>query len=322
MATKLRKIKILNPLFMIRDNLMDKLGLFHLKHYLKQRLFFKQLIREDNLLKKKILNKVFLLPSNLITNEITQDDVVVSLTSYGDRIVDALPYALFSLVTQTLLPKKIVVYIDETKWSDENIPAILKEYQRIGVTFCYCEDLRSHTKLLHALKQYPHNPIITVDDDLYYNNHCIEWLYSAYQNSDKLTVLGMWGCIPEKKNGKFLPYSKWKDCKYRNEDSEISFFGVGSCCYPPHIFDDEIFKKEIFLQLCPTADDIWFWAMQERLHIKKEYITPCGFGFHRSVNRIEEYDWGQQGTLMYQNVVQGKNDQQLRNVVEYYQLEN
>ena len=131
----------------------------------------------------------------------------------------------------------------------------------------------------------------------------------------------MWGCVPNKENGKFLPYSQWKDCQYADADSEISFYGVGSCLYPPQVFDDEIFKKELFLNLCPTADDIWFWAQEERLKIKKEYITPHGFGFHRSVNRIEELDLNNTETLMYQNVTNGRNDEQLRAVIEYYNLD-
>ena len=76
------------------------------------------------------------------------------------------------------------------------------------------------------------------------------------------------------------------------------------------------------MKLCPTADDIWFWAMEERLCIKRAYIQPWGYGYNTPVNRIEEYDRNQQGTLMYQNVVYGKNDMQLRNVLEYYHLEN
>ena len=96
---------------------------------------------------------------------------------------------------------------------------------------------------------------------------------------------------------------------------------MGSCCYPPHLFDDEIFKKEIFLKLCPTADDIWFWAMEERLNLKKQYISHYGHGYHRSVNRIEEYDLSQRGTLMYQNVMGGRNDQQLQLILNFYHLD-
>jgi hypothetical protein len=144
---------------------------------------------------------------------------------------------------------------------------------------------------------------------------------SAYDKSDKKTVLGQWGCVPKIQNGKYEPYSTWVDCKYMKEGDEISFIGCCGCCYPPKIFDDEIFKEEIFMNLCPTADDIWFWIMEKRLGIKTKFIDPYGHGYNISVNRIEEYDWDQRGTLMYQNVVEGKNDVQLRSLLDFYQLD-
>lgn len=73
--------------------------------------------------------------------------------------------------------------------------------------------------------------------------------------------------------------------------------------------------------MCPAADDIWFWIMEERQHIKRVYIPQKGNGYHTSVNRIEEYDWSQKGTLMHQNVVEGKNNRQLEALLKYYNLE-
>lgn len=320
MATQLRKYTILHPFFALRDRLMDKTGLFQLKRKIKQRLLLKRLVREDAQLKREINKKIFSFPNDLITNTITNDDIIISLTSYGKRVEDALPYALYSLLTQTVLPKKIVVYLDWDNWSDDRLPAILKKIQSVGVTFSYCEDLRSYKKFIPALKEFPNNPIVTVDDDLYYNPNYMEWMTNAYNQSDKETILGQWGCIPLKKNGKYLPYSKWPDCKLGTKEDEKLFIGCCGICYPPRVFDNEIFNEQIFMQLCPTADDIWFWAMEERLGIKRDYIEPWGHGYHVSVNRIEEYDWTQRGTLMYQNVVEGRNDQQLRKVLEYYKL--
>lgn len=320
MATQLRKYTILHPVFALRDWLMDKTGLFPLKRKIKQKLFFRRLVREDAQLKKEINRIILSLPNDVITNTITHDDIIISLTSYGNRVEDTLPYALYSLLTQTVLPKKIVVYLDRDNWSDDLLPAILRKMQSIGVTFSYCEDIRSYKKLIPALREFPNNPILTVDDDLYYNPNYMEWMTNAYYQSDKETVLGQWGCIPLKKNGKYLPYSQWPDCKLGTKEDEKLFIGCCGVCYPPRVFDGEIFNEQIFMQLCPTADDIWFWVMEERLCIKRDYIEPWGHGYHVSVNRIEEYDWTQKGTLMYQNVVEGRNDQQLRNVLEYYKL--
>ena len=228
MATKLREIKILYPLFALRDFIWEKTGLFDLKKRIKQKLFYKRLMREDAQKKADIAKLIMQLPENLIGKDFNTDDFVFSLTSYGVRVEDTLPYALYSIITQKLQPRKIVVYLDWDNWSDEKLPALLQHLKRVGVDFRYCKDLRSYKKLIPALKDFPNNPIITLDDDFYYNPNYHNWMREAYDASDKHTVLGQWGCIPQRQDGRFLPYSQWIDCKYGDEKSEISFFGC--CC--------------------------------------------------------------------------------------------
>lgn len=316
----IRKSKQLKGLIGFRDLFMTKTGLFKLKAYIKQKIFFASLILSDAKKKMIIKKNINSMQRKAIDSEICKDDIIFSVTSYGKRVKNALPYMLYSVINQTVSPKKVIVYLDEKKWNNNNIPSLLQKLRSIGIEVHYCEDIKSFTKLIPALKEFPDNPIVTLDDDLYYNPRFIQWITEAYNKSDKKTILGQWGCIPEKKDSAYIPYNEWKDCKYGDEHSPISFFGCRGCCYPPHIFDDEIFKKEIFLKLCPTADDIWFWAMEERQNINRAYIKQKGNSYHTSVNRIEEYDWSQKGTLMHQNVVGGKNNEQLIAVVEYYHL--
>lgn len=317
---KLRNIKFFTILFRFRDKMMSSLGLFEQKKKLKQNLFFARINFEDWLKKKKINCKLILLPNNIVGNDFKDGDIVVSVTSYGKRVHDALPYMLYSLLNQTILPKKIVVYLDHDNWSLTNLPWQLKRLQEVGVDVRFCKDIRSYKKLIPALVDFPNNAILTLDDDMYYHRSYMEWMTLAYNASDKKTVLGQWGYIPTKKEGQYIPYNEWPDCKLGSKDDEKSFIGCCGICYPPHIFDDEILREDLFMQLCPIADDIWFWAMQERLNITRQYIDPWGRGYHSSVNRIEEYDRREQGTLTSQNLYGGKNNQQLLNVVEYYKL--
>ena len=300
--------------------LMKQVGYYELKKSIKHQYFLRRLYKEDKLQKRQIEKEVYAINTKCFLDVEKTVDVVCSVTSYGKRVTDALPYMLYSLLGQTMMPKKVVVYLDND-WSDEKLPAILKHFQKIGVEFCYVEDIRSFKKLIPALQMYPNNPIITLDDDFYYNPSIIEWLVKEYEASDKRTVIGSWANIPQKRNGKYLPYHEWMDCKYGNEQSEYALFAGNGTIYPPRIFDEEICNKDVFMNLCPTADDIWFWVMEKRLGINTKLIKGAGFGLHRSVNRIEEYDLTQKGTLFYQNVTQGKNDAQLRAVVEYYKLE-
>ena len=297
---------------------MNFFCLFEVKKKIKQKIFYKKLVKEDKQIKESVYNKIFELKNGLIPGIYSEEDFIISLTSYGNRVENSLPYALYSLVNQTLVPKTIVVYLSQDEWNDNNLPKVLAKFKDVGVEYRFCEDIKSFKKIIPALIDFPNNPIITFDDDFYYDRKYIEFVRSEYDNSDKKTVLGQWGCIPEKKDGEYIPYNKWRDGRQWTDGDPISFFGCG-CCYPPHIFDQEVLNKEVFMKLCPKADDIWLWAMEERLGIKRKYIGRKGM-YHRPVDQIFEYLVGQDNSLTMYNVLNGENDIQLHNLLEYYNI--
>lgn len=322
MALKtLRRYRILTPIFAVRDKVWDSLGLFKIKAAIKQRIFFCRLKMEDALFKRKIRKLIFRMGDGSFLRQSNKANVVVSLTSYGKRVNDTLPCTIYSLLQQSLHPKHIAVFLDDEHWNDRNLPFVLKKLRSVGVEFYFVKDIKSYKKLIPALKRFSKIPIITVDDDFYYNSRTVEWLYSTYEKSDHNTVIGMWGCIVERDNNeKYISYNKWKDCRYGDSSSEYSLFSGYGSLYPNGIFDKEILNEQVFMKLAPTADDLWFWAMEKRLNIKVSLTEPHGYGLHRPINRIEEYDWSQKGTLMFLNVVNGNNDKQFENLVEYYNL--
>lgn len=292
-------------------------GFFKLKKKVKQYFFLRRLQREDKKKKMAITKEVYSWSASVLKSAHNSSDVIVSLTSYGKRVIDSLPFALYSILKQTVLPNRIAVYLDNT-WNMQKLPKILKKYQELGIEFYFVDDIRSYKKLIPALKMFPDNPIVTIDDDFYYNSNLLDWLLSAYAKSDKKTVIGSWSAIEGRRNGHYLPYMQWKDSKYGNKYSEISLFAGNGTIYPPYIFDDEITKHNLFINLCPTADDIWFWAMEKRLAIKIEIISQAGYGLHIPVNRAVTYT--NVGTLYIKNGIEGANNQQLNEVVNYYNL--
>ena len=315
---KFAKTKLFRVIWKIRNHLF-KWGFYEKKAKYQQKRLLRRLVNEDRLLKKEVAAKIYTLPKNMLHPTGKHEDMIVSLTSYGKRLEDAAPYAIYSLFTQTVLPARIVLYLDDEHWNDDNLPDLIKRLRESGLEVRYCSDIRSYKKLIPALKDFPNNPIITTDDDFYYEEHLIERQIQNYKNSDKKTVLGAWGCIPRKVNGQWMPYSTWKDSQYANSKTAISFFGC-CCCYPPHIFDNEILNEEVFMKLCPTADDIWFWIQEQRCGVKTQIVDNINFKANRSVNRIEEYDYSQVGTLFHENVIFGRNDKQLLALVDYYNL--
>lgn len=318
----LRNKVLLQHLFRLRDRMMLRFGLFEFKKTIKRKLFYLRIIIEDWTKKRKIERQIKLLPINMIGQDFNDSDIVVSLTSYGARVADTLPLVLYTLLTQTIKPGKIVVYLDKINWSDEKLPNILRHLQKVGVDIRYCEDIRSYKKIIPALSDFPNNPIVTVDDDFYYDVHMLEWLLNAYQGLPRKSVVGLWACIVAPKEGEYLPYNTWVDCKFKTNDSKFALYTGYGTFYPPHIFDDEVSNSDIFMKLCPTADDIWMWVMEQRLNIPVFLAPNAAIGLHTEINRVHVYFPEQnKDSLYYVNELVGnQNDTQFKNLISYYNL--
>ncbi len=308
----------------LRNTLIEKIY-YKPKRALKYRLYLKNEAKKDDKKRLEIKKKIYELPLNMLDRKNDSSDIVVSLTSHGKRVADFAPYAIYSIFTQTVKPNRIVLYINKDKWNDENIPGILKRLKKSGLEIVYCTDIRSHTKLIPALEQFPDNPIITVDDDIYYNKQIIEQLLQAYNKSDKRTIFCHQGCIPIRRGGKFAPYSEWEDTrsikKYKpNYAFGVSAFGVSSVIYPPHIFDKEVFNTAVFLDIAPHTDDIWFWIMEYRKGINVQLIENSVQKHNESVSMIEYIVENNSSALYFQNCFYGRNDKQLLALLDHYNI--
>lgn len=317
--TKLRKYGILQPLLGVRDWLWTNLGLFELKQSIKRKRFFKKAAKEDEARRRMIAGKIMLLPDGML-KPVKGVNLVISMTSYGYRVEKSSPYALYSILQQSHLPNRIILNINQDKWNDENIPALLKKLQRVGVEINYTEDIGPHTKFIPALKKYPNDIIITADDDVYYDMGMIEELYHVYEQSDKKSVVCREGKCIIKKDGKILPYSALPHiCESKDADAKMPF-GVAGVLYPPHIFGEEIWNLTAIKQLAPKADDIWFGAMELYYGLNVIYVNYNSWTGNADIDRNEEYNASVSGALYQTNDVQGQNDVQWEAVVAHYHL--
>ena len=298
--------------------ILEVLGYYRIKKNLKHRMFCRRLLKEDARRKQEVREAIGTLNGTQLQRSGDETDIIVSLTSYGKRVCDTLPYTLYSLLQQTRKPNRIVVWLDNVNWSEDSLPTILKKLETLGIEFFFVEDTRSYKKLIPALMAFPDNVLITTDDDLYYNPYTIEWLTDAYVKSDKHSVFGTWAYPAKVSNGQYQPYSTWK--ANQSDSTDYALIGCGGILYPPHIFDEEILKKDLFMKMAPTADDLWFWVMEKRQGIPIKLIEKGGYGLHEAVNRIDVWEPNREGSLFYINEVQGKNDEQFISLINYYKI--
>lgn len=233
---------------------------------------------------------------------------IVTLTSYGHRVDRVAPYAIHSLLEQTIVPDRIILWLAY----NTPVPPILKKLCDFGLEIKFCSDLKSYKKLIPALHEFPNDVLITADDDLFYPNNWFEQLKKAYLNdSSKIYVHRAHRILFDEEN-KLAPYSDWLFCVEPAVDEAFIFpTGAGGILYPPHSLHTLCTNKHMFLSIAPTADDVWFWAMA-RLDGVKYSIIKDGYRFVECVDPSDKGLWGRNRM--------GGNDKQIESVIDRFPI--
>ena len=251
---------------------------------------------------------------NKLKNVPTQP-VIISLTSYGRRVNETLHFTLFSLLSQSVKPDKIVVWLGVNEWHNGNLPKTLKKLTDFGVEIKFCKDIGPFTKIIPSLREFPDSVIVTADDDLYYPKNWLKKLLDCRaENPEKI-------CIHRAHeitftDGKINPYVQWKHAVKQTQNPENLFItGVGGVLYPPDSLGKNATNEELFLKLSPKADDVWLWAMA-KLQKTPMIIVKNGYSKLNYIDIIDELSG-----LTIENVVNNRNDEQIKAVVEYFGLQ-
>lgn len=230
------------------------------------------------------------------------------MTSYGNRIQTVLPYALYSLFNQKVLPDMIVLWLDRSTL----ITPILKGFQKKGLQIRFCKDFKSYNKLIHSLICFPNDVIVTIDDDTYYQTNWFKELKLSYMKNPKKIHFNRAHEI--KVQGKhIMPYRDWRFCVTKNFNYDLLFpTGVGGVLYPPDSLSEICTDESEFLDLAPQADDIWFWAMAQLKKTKYQLVKhglKCFFPISK-----QEFE----KPLWHNNMLEGGNDKQIKQVFKRF----
>jgi len=261
--------------------------------------------------KNKIVNKA--LKSSGVTVVKRKPSVIVSLSTFPRRIIKV-KIALEALLHQSVKPDKIVVNLAKDEITDvPNIVEELAKYNRRGVEIRIVEDnLKQYNKLIPSLIEFPEDIIITADDDVLYTKRFIEGLYRVHERDHEAIVAYRYSYMMKQNEKNMYPYNEWPEASGPNLNNANMFFcGVGGVLYPPVSLHGEVLNNGLFMSLCPTADDIWFNAMALLKGSRKRMATDKSMEFP-SIGNVQE------NSLYEVNVVQGKNDMQIKNVFDHF----
>jgi hypothetical protein len=211
-----------------------------------------------------------------------KEQVIVSLTSFPAAIRYAVQ-AVKSILEGTVLPDKVVLYLTFSQFGESGIPEELHELAENNPVFeirNYDDDIRSYTKLVPALNDFPDAVIVTIDDDVRYDKNMLRVLLRLHDKFPDAILAHR-----AKRIKLNAPYRKWK--KYRwyhfvfkriHSSYKNLQTGVGGVLYPPHSLKKEMINPELFKAIAPTTDDIWFWAAAVANGTK---IIPVPFGYNK-----------------------------------------
>lgn len=195
--------------------------------------------------------------------------IIVSLTSTSKRI-HMCRATLISLATQQYTPDKIILNLSREPYLNDrgiyqddildyltnSIPCHLKNILEIR----WVENIGPYRKLIPTLQQASYDDIIiTADDDIFYDSQWLKLLIYNFNPIHKKIHAGRVRKIYNSNFNRPTGYIYWPIVKEEEvlESNWIITYGGGAVLYRGW-FSDELLNDTRFLDLAPTADDLWY----------------------------------------------------------------
>jgi len=250
--------------------------------------------------------------------EIKKHTLIISLTSYPAR-TKHLHLTIDTLINQSKRANKLILWLSKKQFPSlerDLTPELLDQTNR-GLEIRWVDDdLKPHKKYYYAIQEFPNDLIITVDDDVLYDEFLVEKLYKSYLKFPNMISatrahLITFNQINEKME--IAPYNFWlKDYELIREKPSMKLIpiGIGGVLYPPKTMHQEVINLDAIKRTCLKADDLWLKAMQVMAKtptvVTKESLNVKENGVDKST------------ALWKENVLENFNDTQFNQILEEY----
>ncbi|MCL1989898.1 MAG: phosphotransferase [Defluviitaleaceae bacterium] len=244
--------------------------------------------------------------------------IVVSLTSYPERISN-IHLTIETLMNQSKKADRLLLYLSKDQFPQlekDLTPELLDQANRGLAIKWVDDDLKPHKKYYYAMQAFPDDLIITVDDDVLYDEKLIDVLYQSYLKFPHMVSATRAHLMTfNEVNGKkeVAPYKYWlKDYELIREQPSMKLIpiGIGGVLYPPGIMHEELLNAEAIKRTCLKADDLWLKMMQVMVNtptvVTKEKLDVKENGVDKST------------ALWKENVLENLNDIQFNQILAEY----
>ncbi|WP_300754472.1 glycosyltransferase [uncultured Brachyspira sp.] len=251
---------------------------------------------------------------NKIIHEFRKEKLIVSLTSYPERIYD-IDIVIYSIINQSIKPDKIILWLsyDEFPNCENDVPTNILNLKKFGLEIKFCKNIYSYKKLIYALKEFPNDIIVTADDDIYYPYNWLEKLYNSYLDNPNYIHCHR-AFLIKKTKSTILPITQWEFIRNVNNSykaSYLNYFTTGAgVLFKKKYLHEDVFNEELFKKLAPTDDDKWFFLMSVLNNTKINVVNN---------NICDIIDIGYDNYhRLYDINRTGVNYQTFLNILEYY----
>jgi hypothetical protein len=233
--------------------------------------------------------------------------LIVTLTSYPPRY-PSLALTLRSLLDQTVPADRVILWVDA-----ENMPPLPENVLALrdaGLEIREAEGLRSYNKLVPALRAFPDAVLVTADDDVYYPPDWLAQLTALAAAEPGAVLAHRCHMAVADEDGRLRPYKDWElltaETRSRSPRELLFPTGVGGILYPPGSLAPEVLDTALFTELCPSADDVWFFWMARRAGAVHRRVASSW--------RILSWPRSQEVALFHSNKHGNGNDQAIRRI--------
>jgi hypothetical protein len=269
----------------------------------------------DRTVPNYFLRTQYLFPSGLNTKK-RDKQIVLSLTSFPGRIQDVW-IVVECLFRQTFKSDKIILWLSESQFKGIELPKLLIDQQKRGLEIRYVQsDLKSHKKYIYALNQFKNDYIITVDDDLYYDNKLIQNLIVLKEKYPNALPTNRAHLIKFESNQKVSIYSKWFH-NYATEKESFLLVPTGGfgTMYEYNQMHHTFYDQSLIMELAPCADDLWLKV--QTLLKNVQIITNSRYNKDPITIKSSQLE-----KLVSTNVLNGGNDIQFSAILGHFNLGN
>jgi hypothetical protein len=247
-----------------------------------------------------------------------EPELIISLTTIPERI-GFVAISLDSLLRQSLKPDRVILWLSESNEPGcppigrQSLPPDLQRLMQRGLEIRWCKDIRSFRKIIPTLRAHPEAIIVTADDDIIYPRHWLRMLYEAYQREPQFIHCHRAHLMQFDATGAALPYRQWQllASGHMQPSKDLLPTGCGGVLYAPGHLHPEVLNEQVFMSLCPKADDAWLKAMSLMVNVACKKVTAETF-------TMIEIRIPNNRTLNSENLYRDGNDPQIKAVAEYY----